>query len=127
MGHNDTLVILDFLLSLLSPICLSSTLFFSSIKIILIFYFSFSTKKKNKIRENCLEEKQKGGIRKRGKYRKKKNKNEKEEVETRLMFFYCVLVKENGRPPKPLQAPPLSIVASLSIAIVITIIILHHC
>ena len=41
MAHNDTFVVLDVLLSLLSPICLSSPLFFFSINIII--FFSFST------------------------------------------------------------------------------------
>ena len=39
MSHNDTFLILDLLLSLLSCICLSSVLFFYSIKIIISFSF----------------------------------------------------------------------------------------
>ena len=45
MGHNDTFVILDLQLSLFTPICPSSPLFFSLIKIIVS--FSLSTKIKH--------------------------------------------------------------------------------
>ena len=38
MSHNGTFIILDFSISLLSPICLSSPLFFSLIKIIVSFF-----------------------------------------------------------------------------------------
>ena len=40
MGYNGTFVILDLLLSLFSPIDLFSPLFFSSIKINILFSFS---------------------------------------------------------------------------------------
>ena len=39
MGHNGTLVIIDLLLSIFSPICLSSPLFLSLIRISIFFPF----------------------------------------------------------------------------------------
>ena len=47
MGQNDTFIILDLLLSLLSLIYLSSPLFFTSIKIIVSFLFSNFKNDKN--------------------------------------------------------------------------------